>query len=124
MGTAMRDVPFELLVPERLCEAMDEDDGRVTVLVPRFTGRLTRRWIAPLLRRPHVRVHLDQTGGFVWRQCDGRTAVADIAARLQTHLGGDPADARRRVELFLRRLARADAIHFLAPAGAERGRSS
>ena len=109
----MREVPFERLVPQRLCDARDEADGRVTVLVPRFTGRLTRRWIAPLLRRPHVRVHLDETGSYVWRQCDGQAAVADIAARLQAHLGGDPADARRRVEVFLRRLARADAIQFL-----------
>jgi hypothetical protein len=124
MGAAMREVPFEQLVPERLCDARDEDDGRVTVLIPRFTGRLTRRWIAPLLRRPHVRLHLDQTGSVVWRQCDGRATVADIAARVRAQLGGDATDAHRRVELFLRRLAKADAIHFLAPAGAVRGRSS
>jgi hypothetical protein len=103
---------------------VDRRDGRVTLLVPRFTGRLTRRWIAPLLRRPHVRVHLDETGTFVWRQCDGRATVAEIAARTQAHVGGDAADARRRVVLFLRRLVRADAIHFLAPAAAERDRSS
>jgi hypothetical protein len=92
---------------------VEQPDGRVTVLVPRFTGRLTRRWIAPLVRRPHVRVHLDEAGSFVWRQCDGHATVADIAARLQARLAGNDVDARRRVVLFLRRLARADAIEFL-----------
>jgi len=120
----MADVPFDPLVPAPLCDAVDQPDGRVTLLVPRFTGRLTRRWIAPLLRRPHVRVHLDATGSFVWRQCDGRATVAEIAARAQAHLGGDADDARRRVVIFLRRLVRADAIHFLAPAAAERDGSS
>jgi hypothetical protein len=113
MGRGMRDVPFERLVPARLCDGRDEADGRVTVLVPRFTGRLTRRWVAPLFRRPHVRVHLDETGSYVWRQCDGSATVADIAARVRAHLGADAADAQRRVEVFLRRLARADAIQFL-----------
>ena len=120
----MGDVPFDPLVPARLCDAVDRPDGGVTLLVPRFTGRLTRRWIAPLLRRPHVRVHLDETGAFVWRQCDGHATVAEITARAQAHLGGDADDARRRVVIFLRRLVRADAIHFLAPASAERDGSS
>jgi hypothetical protein len=120
----MPDVPFERLVPLPACDARDEPDGRVTLLVPRFTGRMTRRWIAPLLRRPHVRVHLDPTGSVVWRQCDGRATVDEITARVRQQLGGDADDARRRVVLFLRRLARADAIHFLAPAGPGRPGSS
>ena len=120
----MPDVPFERLVPVPACEARDEPDGRVTLLVPRFTGRLTRRWIAPLLRRPHVRVHLDPTGTVVWRQCDGHARVDEITARVRLQLGGDADDARRRVEVFLRRLVRADAIHLLAPASAERDGSS
>jgi hypothetical protein len=114
------DVPFEQLVPATLCDTEERGDGRVTVLAPRFTSRLGRRWFAPLLRRPHVRVHLDETGSFVWRQCDGRTTVAEIAARVEARVGVDADDARRRVTIFLHRLARADAIHFLAPAGAAR----
>jgi hypothetical protein len=120
----MDNVPFERLVPAPRCDAVERGDGRVTVLAPRFTSRLARRWIVPLLRRPWVRVHLDDTGSFVWHQCDGRTTVAEIAARLEARDAGDADDARRRVTLFLHRLARADAIHFLAPADAARDGSS
>ena len=111
------DPPFATLIPVRAHRWEDGDDGFVTVFIPRFTGRLTRRWLVPLLARPEVRLRLDATGSFVWRECDGRATVADVARRLQDRFGGDPADAERRVARFVRDLARTSSVTFLAPAG-------
>jgi hypothetical protein len=120
----MRDVPFDVLVPVRQHRAEDASNGRVTVLVPRFTGRFARRWITPMLRRPEVHLHLDETGSFVWRQCDGHVTVAEIALRVRDRLALKDDEARDRVATFLRRLARTDSIQFLAPEAAARDRSS
>ncbi len=111
----MPDVPFDALVPVPQHRSEDEPDGRVTVMVPRFTGRWTRRWVLPLFARREMRLHLDELGSFVWRQCDGRTTVGEIAARLQASSGEQRAEAGTRVMTFLRRLARYDSVTFLAP---------
>ena len=94
------------------------------MLVPRFSGRWTRRWLLPLFARREMRLHLDEPGSFVWRQCDGRTSVGEIAARLHARVGGEPAEAARHVVTFLHRLARYDSVTFLAPDAAVRDASS
>jgi hypothetical protein len=111
------DPPFTSLVPVRQHRWEDHDDGRVTVLIPRFSGRLTRRWLMPLFRRPHVRLRLDEIGSFVWLACDGRTSVGELARALQSRFGGEPADAQHRVTSFVRKLARITCVTFLAPVG-------
>jgi hypothetical protein len=111
------DPPFTSLVPVRQHRWEDHDDGRVTVLIPRFSGRLTRRWLMPLFRRPHVRLRLDDIGSFVWLACDGRTSVGELARALESRFGGEPADAQHRVTSFVRKLARITCITFLAPVG-------
>lgn len=120
----MPDVPFEALVPVRRHRSEDRPNGRVTVLVPRFTGRWTRRWVLPLFARRELRLHLDELGSFVWRQCDGRTPVGEIAARLHARAGGERAEAGTRVMAFLRQLARSDSVTFLAPEHPVRDESS
>jgi hypothetical protein len=111
----MPDVPFATLVPRRQ-NRFTEADGRVTVHVPRFTSAWARRWLLPLLPRPEVRLHLDDLGSFVWHQMDGGTTVQEITGRVATRFGEAPAEAGPRVERFLRQLARADSVTFLAPA--------
>jgi hypothetical protein len=109
--------PFDSLVPVRQYRWEEQADGRITVLIPKFTGRFTRRWLMPLLARPHVRLRLDELGSFVWRELDGDTTVGGLVARVHGRFGGEPADARARVSSFVRQLARTTAVTFLAPTG-------
>ncbi|HET7040233.1 MAG TPA: PqqD family protein [Gemmatimonadales bacterium] len=119
MARSTPDPPFASLVPVRQHRWEDHADGLVTVLVPRFTGRLTRRWLMPLLARPHVRLRLDQMGSFVWLACDGRTDIAAVARALASRFGVGQADALSRVTSFVRKLARTTSLTFLAPTGAD-----
>jgi hypothetical protein len=119
----MADVPFEELVPVPQHRSEEEPDGRVTVLVPRFSGRWARRWVLPLFARQEVRLRLDELGSFVWHQCDGRTTVGEIAARLHAASDAERAEAGARVMSFLRQLARYDSVTFLAPDPSVRDKS-
>jgi len=85
-------------------------DGRVTVLVPKFTNRWLVRWFVPLLARPDAAVRLDAEGSFVWDRCDGGTTVQAIAEQLHERLGGDEAAVGERVGRFVERLARASLV--------------
>ena len=117
MNRPTADPPFPSLVPVRAHRWDEGDGGLVTVFVPKFSGRFTRRWLMPLLARPDVRLRLDEVGSFVWRKCDGRTTVADLAERVQRRFGGEPGEALARVSSFVRQLARTTSVTFLAPAG-------
>jgi hypothetical protein len=68
-----------------------------------------------------VRLHLDELGSFVWHQLDGTATVEAIAALVAARFGISSGEAGPRVERFLRQLARADSVTFLAPAAGDRG---
>ena len=71
------------LYPTRAVGWETGDDGRVTLLMPRFTNRLVVRLLVPLLRNNEIRLRLDELGSFVWEHCDGGRTVAEIAAAAQ-----------------------------------------
>jgi Coenzyme PQQ synthesis protein D (PqqD) len=108
---------FLALRPFRRHPAVDGSGERVTVLVPKFTSRFARRWFVPLLARPDLRVHLDDVGSFVWRQCDGSASLREIGERVVARFGGDPEARRAEVARFVRRLAREESLAFHPPAG-------
>lgn len=109
----MPDPGFDHAIPVRQHQYLESADGRVSVLVPRFTGKLAQRVLLPLLARKEIRLHLDELGSAVWKACDGHTTVGRIATELQQRQGGNAGDVRRRVDLFLRNLEREGSISFL-----------
>jgi len=100
------------LVPERRLPHEVAEENLVVVFAPRFRGRLTRRWLEPLLRRPPVRVKFDEVGSAIWLACDGRTAVREIAQGLQARFGEKVEPLHDRLALFLRQLEGAGFLRF------------
>jgi hypothetical protein len=98
--------------PERVVGS--EPDGElVVVLRPRYLRGPLAWWLQPRLSRPYFRVHLDGIGSFVWKQCDGRTSVAQIAAAMEDHFGEQEAQLFQRLVYFLRELERGQMIRML-----------
>jgi hypothetical protein len=117
--------PSELLRcrPERAVDA--ERDGEFVVLLrPRFQRGLLKRWLQPRLRRPHLRVRLDEVGSFVWDRCDGNTTVAEIAESLAAHFGDRVNHALERLTIFVTQMQRGGVIRLLLPAEAGHQRSA
>lgn len=103
--------------PEQAVQA--EQDGELVVLLrPRFQHGPLARWLQPLLRRPFLRVHLDEVGSFVWARCDGQSTVAEIAQALAERFGERVSPARDRLSLFLSQMLRGGLIRLRAPGGA------
>ena len=99
------------ITPEQLSACRPEQavgsetvDDLVVLLRPRFMSGPLAWWLQPRLARPYFRVRLDAVGSFIWRRCDGRTTVGEIAAGLQERFGDEVAPAMDRLRLFLRQL--------------------
>jgi hypothetical protein len=112
----MADPAFDLAMPLRRHDFEQHPDGLVTVLVPKFSSRLARRFVLPLLAKPVIRVHLDEMGSLVWLACDGQTTVARLTELVQQRLGVAPPAAQQRVHTFLHQLTREGSLAFQAPA--------
>jgi hypothetical protein len=99
------------LTPEQRATWETAENGTVVVLVPKFHHELLVKWLVPRLKYPHVRVKLDRLGSFVWKQCDGRTTVAEIAARLRTEFADSAESAEDRIRTFLLMLEKSDLVN-------------
>jgi hypothetical protein len=90
------------------------ENGNVVVLIPKFQNELLVRWLLPHFKYPHVRVKLDKLGSFVWKQCDGRTTVAEIAARMRTEFEESASSAEERIRTFLLMLEKSELVNLNA----------
>jgi hypothetical protein len=103
---------FELC-PRQLVGWEPGENNLVVVLVPKFRNRFAAKWIMPRLSKPYVRVKLDTLGSFAWKQCDGKTTVAEIADRMKKEFGESAEPVDERVPAFVLKLTKTDllAIH-------------
>jgi hypothetical protein len=99
------------LTPQQRATWEAAENGSVVVLVPRFNHELLVRWLVPRLKNPHIRVKLDKLGSYVWKQCDGRTTVAEIAERLRSEFADSAESAEDRIRTFLLMLEKSDLIN-------------
>ncbi|MCX6143272.1 MAG: PqqD family protein [Ignavibacteriales bacterium] len=102
------------LTPEQRAPWETAENGNVVVLIPKFHHELLVKWLVPRLKYPHVRVKLDKLGSFVWKQCDGRTTVAEMAARLRTEFQDSAGSAEDRIRTFLLMLEKSDLVNLNA----------
>ncbi len=86
---------FEM-IPDRAHEWVEDEAGRIRVLVPRYGNSALGRWFAAWIGRPHIHVKFDEIGSAIWRRCDGTTPVAEIARDLEARFGEalDPLEPR------------------------------
>ena len=104
------------LTPQQRVGWETVENGTVVVLVPKFQHELLVRWVVPHLKYPHVRVKLDKLGSFVWKQCDGRTTVAEIADRMRAEFQESAESAETRIRTFLLMLEKSELVNLNAHA--------
>ena len=102
------------LTPSQRAPWETGENGSVVVLVPKFHHELLVKWLVPRLKYPHIRVKLDRLGSFVWKQCDGRTTVAEIAERMRTEFSESAGSAEDRIRKFLLMLEKSDLVNLNA----------
>jgi hypothetical protein len=92
------------LTPDRLFEYVMEENGKVSVLIPRFTNTLLVKTLAPMLKSPYVKTMFDEFGSHVWLEIDGKTKVSEISTSLRNKFGERIEPVEERLTIFLTQL--------------------
>src|SRR5512145_3236947 len=74
------------MIPSQNVKEFEEEEGKVTLLIPKFRKEWMRRWFIPARRSKHFRIHLDELGSEVWRHIDGKTNVHGICQHVSDYL--------------------------------------
>jgi hypothetical protein len=89
-------------VPQRMHEwEEDEEKGTVIVKLPRFRSRLGKKFCSLIKKEQTYNVKLDEKNSYVWKLCDGKRKVREIAESLLEKYGDEVKPVNERVgELF------------------------
>jgi hypothetical protein len=78
----LKNLNFLEATPVRVCGHQEEEDGRISVIVPKFRNKQFNDWF--LGRRPkNFLIRLDKTGSEVWLLIDGKRTVGRICEELE-----------------------------------------
>lgn len=97
------------LVPSRVSDWKDNDEGLVTLILPKFKSKIGRVF-ASMLKNPMYEVKLDPIGAFLWRECDGEKNIYDISQNMVKEFGDDIEPVYERIKIFINMLKNLHAI--------------
>lgn len=69
----------------------------------------------PRLKRPHIRVKLDELGTFVWRRLDGATPFCRIAEAMREQFGEHAEPSEARLKAFFTLLYKDNFVKLFTP---------
>jgi hypothetical protein len=90
------------MVPQRAYEwEEDEKKGIVIVKIPRFRSRLGKKFCSLIKKDQTYNLKLDEKNSYIWKLCDGKRSVKEIAKSLLDKYRDDVEPVYQRVgELF------------------------
>lgn len=89
-----------LCVPAALIDHTVDDEGNLFLLVPRFRASWMQ-WLQKRLKKPHIKVKLDEIGAAVWLLMDRRRTVHEIGRELEKQFGQKIQPLEQRLGLFM-----------------------
>jgi len=101
-------------VPRACVEHEVGEEGIVSLLVPRFRVSWMQ-WLQKRLKRPHIKVKLDEVGSAVWQLIDGARTVAQIGGELEHRFGEKIHPTSERLGMYLGILRRNKFIELVDP---------
>jgi len=88
------------LIPVRLYEHKVNDDGNVTILVPKFKNERFARFFIPARKSIYISIHLDELGSATWLAMDGSKNIDIICKELSEKFGDKIYPAQERIIKF------------------------
>ena len=94
----LKSLNFLEATPVRVCGHQEETDGRISIVVPKFSNPKFNAWFLGRRRKKTFTVRLDRNGSEVWRLIDGTRNVGEISMALEKQ---NLEEAVERVTKFL-----------------------
>ncbi len=98
--TEKKDKNLLTLVPNRIRE-FEMEGEKAVILLPRFSSGWPARHIQPRLKKPTMKVKLDEIGTMVWELVDGRRTVLEITEKVGERFGERVTPPHERVGMFV-----------------------
>ncbi|MFA6924241.1 MAG: PqqD family protein [Bacteroidales bacterium] len=92
------------LIPHTIHNHKIEEDGLVTVLVPRFTSKFWSKYFLSIMKNKYINLKLDELGSATWLMLDGKNRVDTICNELNEKFGEKINPVEERVTKFLTQL--------------------
>lgn len=92
------------LVPYRIFKEEVDDNGIVTVLVPKFRNWILVKVLVPRLKSKYFKIKLDELGSRTWLSIDGKNNVASLAQQMKEIFGEKIDPVYDRLTTFITRL--------------------
>lgn len=109
-------VQWDKIIAKRNVEWEDGPEGQAVLLVPRFRSGPLAKWLQPRLKRPHIRVKLDQVGSFVWKRLDGTAHFTSVIEDMRSAFGEKIEPAEERLIKFFSILNKDKFVELYQPA--------
>jgi hypothetical protein len=74
------------MVPVRNVQEYTEEEGKITLLIPKFKSEWMRKWLISRNRSKHIHARLDTLGSKVWRNIDGVNDVSTICQNVSEQI--------------------------------------
>lgn len=87
-------------------------EGRIDVLVPRFSDKVFGKLLQPRLKNKYIKANLDEFGSATWLLINGDNSVTRIGELLTEKFGEQIQPVYGRLTLFLTQLYNAGFISF------------
>lgn len=107
--TETQEINLLELVPSRISKWKDNDEGLVTLILPKFKSKLGKIF-ASKFKNPMYELKLDAIGAFLWRECDGKKNIYDISQEMVKEFGDDIEPVYERIKVFIDMLKNLNAI--------------
>lgn len=100
------------LTPIRIYSEEKDNDGIVTVIIPKFKNKFMVTFISPKLKSDQFRIKLDKFGSSVWLMMNGKIKVDKIIKELKQKFDDELQEADERVVKFIFQLYEQGFISF------------
>ena len=110
-----QDIQWSTVIAEHAIGWEDGPEDQAVLLVPRFRKGPLAKWLQPRLKKPHIRVKLDDVGSFVWKRLDGKKAFAEILSEMKIEFGDRIEPAEDRLTQFFRILHKDKFVELYKP---------
>lgn len=100
------------LTPVKIHTEEIDEQNVVTVIVPKFTDKFSKKYIVPKLKNKSFRITLDKFGSFVWLNINGTNSAADLIRLGINQFGDEIQPAQERIGKFLFQLFEKKLITF------------
>jgi len=116
----LKSTNFPDLIPVRIQKYKIEEDGLVTLVIPKFSNEKFARWFIPAQKPTDITIKLEKFGSAAWLAMDGKRNMQEIFDLLAEQFGEEIQPVSERMSKYLSILYNQKHVSFAQLAGTEK----